>query len=267
MIRFHNNQAALCLVLEWVDGYNFRDFLYIRKTDGSFNEDCARWYKEGESWELGDMVKEHKLLIDVASGMQYVHAQRPPILHRDLKPSNILIETGILPHRAKIADFGLSVALTGASGQSLSMKVGTKRYMAPEVKRRMMHNTPADVFSYGCICVEVLSPAEVANQAVEFPALLEKLKDGGGVDLEDIYLTAQECLREVPLTRPNFTEVLRLISTQGAHCSREISDTATGTAGTGLTFTGAGTETSPGSSTSKPTAPVIGRGMSGLMSL
>jgi serine/threonine protein kinase len=42
---------------------------------------------------------------DIAQGLRFLHASKPPILHRDLKPKNILIDSRF---RAKVADFGLA---------------------------------------------------------------------------------------------------------------------------------------------------------------
>jgi serine/threonine protein kinase len=67
------------------------------------------------------------IALDIANGMAYLHSRN--VIHRDLKPSNILLTRD---HRAKIADFGMSVANTG---QELTAETGTYRYMAPEVCR------------------------------------------------------------------------------------------------------------------------------------
>ena len=61
------------------------------------------------------------IALDVANGMAYLHSRS--LIHRDLKPSNILLTRD---HRAKIADFGMSVANTG---QELTAETGTYRYM------------------------------------------------------------------------------------------------------------------------------------------
>jgi hypothetical protein len=59
------------------------------------------------------------IALDVANGMAYLHSRS--LIHRDLKPSNILITRD---HRAKVSDFGMSVANTG---QELTAETGTYR--------------------------------------------------------------------------------------------------------------------------------------------
>ena len=66
------------------------------------------------------------IALDIANGMAYLHSKN--VIHRDLKPSNILLTQG---NRAKVADFGMSVANTG---QDLTAETGTYRWMAPEVR-------------------------------------------------------------------------------------------------------------------------------------
>lgn len=61
------------------------------------------------------------IAMDIANGMAYLHSRS--VIHRDLKPSNILLTRD---HRAKIADFGMSVR---NAGQELTAETGTYRYM------------------------------------------------------------------------------------------------------------------------------------------
>ena len=75
---------------------------------------------------LSDASRYYEYLpiaLDIANGMAYLHSQA--ILHRDLKPSNVLLTNN---KRAKISDFGMSVAITG---QELTAETGTYRWMAP----------------------------------------------------------------------------------------------------------------------------------------
>ena len=58
---------------------------------------------------------------------------KPAIAHRDIKSKNILVKNNGI---ACIADFGLAVTHQQATDQldiGSNPKVGTKRYMAPEV--------------------------------------------------------------------------------------------------------------------------------------
>jgi len=47
-----------------------------------------------------------QIVRDVAQGLRFLHASKPPILHGDLKAKNILIDSRF---RAKVGDFGLAL--------------------------------------------------------------------------------------------------------------------------------------------------------------
>jgi len=81
--------------------------------------------------------------------MAYLHSRN--VIHRDLKPANILLTEG---NRAKIADFGMSVANTG---QELTAETGTYRWMAPEVIRHESYSSNADVYSFGVVLWQLIS--------------------------------------------------------------------------------------------------------------
>ena len=92
------------------------------------------------------------IALDIAQGMAFLH--KKSIIHRDLKPSNILLTRD---HRAKIADFGMSI---NNHGQELTAETGTYRYMAPEVIRHESYSSNADVYSFG-ICLWQLITREI----------------------------------------------------------------------------------------------------------
>lgn len=79
-----------------------------------------------EGGSLLSLLSDHRryyeylpIALDIANGMAYLHSRN--VIHRDLKPSNILLTRD---HRAKIADFGMSVA---NFGQELTAETGTYR--------------------------------------------------------------------------------------------------------------------------------------------
>lgn len=92
------------------------------------------------------------IALDIAQGMAFLH--KKSIIHRDLKPANILLTRD---HRAKIADFGMSI---NNHGQELTAETGTYRYMAPEVIRHETYSSNADVYSFG-ICLWQLITREI----------------------------------------------------------------------------------------------------------
>ncbi|CAE8645393.1 unnamed protein product [Polarella glacialis] len=195
-------ELNLCLVLEWVDGSDFRAFLKDRRAKGSLAQDCID-YEDAAMNNPQLLIPEHKVMQDVALGMQYLHAQHPPIIHRDLKPANILVETKIIPPRAKIADFGVSTLMDKGE---ISSVAGTNHYMAPEVVKKLPYNTSADLFSFGVVLGNVL---DVALQSTLDPktvlAAVEEV-------LGPLARVCQQCLKEDPALRPTFSAVLEMLS-------------------------------------------------------
>lgn len=113
----------------------------------------------------------HSVGCDVCRGLQYLHAQG--ILHRDVKPRNVLLVPGKLHPRAKLCDFGMTLAkeetaTRTATGQTL--QGGTLAYMAPETLTKPAYlSEKSDVYAFGVLLWEMLErhkPFESQNPAV-----------------------------------------------------------------------------------------------------
>lgn len=107
-----------------------------------------------------------KILVDIASGMQYLHAQTPCIVHRDLKSSNVLLMKPIRSKEqepfAKVADFGLARTSAANVTPDMTVGVGTWRWMAPEVfedddESAGQYDETADVFSFAMLMYEAFA--------------------------------------------------------------------------------------------------------------
>ncbi|PYH99466.1 MAP kinase [Aspergillus ellipticus CBS 707.79] len=101
----------------------------------------------------------------ILAGLSYLHSR--DIIHRDIKGANILVDNkgGI-----KISDFGISKrveasTLLGARASGggghvhrVSMQ-GSVYWMAPEVVQQTVHTKKADIWSLGCLVVEMFTGA------------------------------------------------------------------------------------------------------------
>ncbi|XP_062247929.1 activin A receptor type 1Ba isoform X1 [Platichthys flesus] len=108
-----------------------------------------------------------KLALSAASGLAHLHMEilgtqgKPGIAHRDLKSKNILVKKNGM---CAIADLGLAVrheSITDTIDIAPNQRVGTKRYMAPEVLDEtinMKHFDSfkcADIYALGLVYWEV----------------------------------------------------------------------------------------------------------------
>ncbi|XP_037313442.2 activin A receptor type 1Ba [Pungitius pungitius] len=108
-----------------------------------------------------------KLALSAASGLAHLHMEilgtqgKPGIAHRDLKSKNILVKKNGM---CAIADLGLAVrheSITDTIDIAPNQRVGTKRYMAPEVLDEtinMKHFDSfkcADIYALGLVYWEI----------------------------------------------------------------------------------------------------------------
>jgi serine/threonine protein kinase len=80
-------------------------------------------------------------------------------IYRDLKPDNIGFDAC---DTVKLFDFGLAKELRESErleddNYKLTGMTGSRRYMAPEVAKRLPYNQSADVYSFGILLYEICS--------------------------------------------------------------------------------------------------------------
>ena len=92
----------------------------------------------------------------ILCGLSYLHEK--DIIHRDIKGGNILVDN---KGGVKIADFGISkkveddiIAASMANRASLQ---GSVFWMAPEVVKQSHYTKKADIWSLGCLIVEMFT--------------------------------------------------------------------------------------------------------------
>ncbi|KAL3287137.1 hypothetical protein HHI36_001617 [Cryptolaemus montrouzieri] len=119
-----------------------------------------------------------KFCLSIASGLVHLHTEifgtqgKPAIAHRDIKSKNILVKAN---GTCCIADFGLAVTHTQTTDQldiGANPRVGTRRYMSPEVldESIRMDNFDsfrrADIYAFGLVIWEICRRT-VSNGIVE----------------------------------------------------------------------------------------------------
>jgi len=104
--------------------------------------------------------------LDVASAMEYLHAQRPPVCHRDLKSHNILKSyDGVF----KICDFGLV--------SNKNPTAGTPNYMAPELLSNKSFNKSVDIYSFGILLCEIFD-GKLPFHSLSVQDIINRVLDG-----------------------------------------------------------------------------------------
>lgn len=116
-----------------------------------------------------------KMAFSVSCGLSHLHMEimgtqgKPAIAHRDLKSKNILVKNN---GTCCIADLGLAVRHDSATDSvdiAPNNRVGTKRYMAPEVLDETINMNHfesfkrADVYSFGLVLWEIARRCSVGG--------------------------------------------------------------------------------------------------------
>ncbi|XP_044732406.1 TGF-beta receptor type-1 isoform X2 [Chrysoperla carnea] len=121
-----------------------------------------------------------RMALSIATGLAHLHMDivgtqgKPAIAHRDLKSKNILVKSN---GTCAIGDLGLAVrhdVATDTVDIPLNNRVGTKRYMAPEVLDETMNMSHfdsfkrADVYALGLVLWEIARRCSVAGMYDEY---------------------------------------------------------------------------------------------------
>jgi len=191
MCDFYTSNNQLCIVMGYADGGDLRsEVIKARNGKTTISEELI------SVW-----------LIQVCQALDYAHEEQ--IIHRDIKPSNIFLMAD--GNTVKVGDFGISKVLDAASGSSQVTaaeadggRVGTKRYMAPEILNRKDYSNKADIWSLGCVLFELLTlnhPTYEQDRRIWFEWI-------PGIYSSNIREVCQQCLSENAMLRPSPKELI-----------------------------------------------------------
>jgi len=140
---FARDKENLFIVLEYCENGSLQSIL---KKFGKFPESLVAVY-----------------VSQVLEGLIYLHEQG--VIHRDIKGANILTNKD---GSVKLADFGVSSRVAGEGDTEV---VGSPYWMAPEVIEQAGASTASDVWSVGCVVVELMEGRPPYGDLVPMQAL------------------------------------------------------------------------------------------------
>ncbi|CAL1704526.1 unnamed protein product [Somion occarium] len=195
IVQYHSScidEDHLNIFLEYVPGGSVTSVL---RNYGAFEEPLVRnWVRQ------------------ILLGLNYLHER--DIIHRDIKGANMLVDNkgGI-----KISDFGISKKvednlLPGNRAHRPSLQ-GSVFWMAPEVVKQTAYTKKADIWSIGCLVVEMLTGEHPWAQLTQMQAIFKIGSSAKPPMPPDISPEAEDFLQKTfeldHEARPNAAELLK----------------------------------------------------------
>jgi Leucine-rich repeat (LRR) protein len=180
----------LCIVTEFLPNGSLYDALHKKSARDTITQ------KQQMQW-----------LLETASGMAYLHEQG--LIHRDLKSLNVLLDD---LNRAKLCDFGLA-KIVGDAQRTMTSGVGSLLWMPPEVLQCDSYSFSADVYSWGIMAWEIMSPEEELFPGLSTYEVAKQIVAGHRPKVNPVWSYCvcqlmQHCWRGEKEERPTFLEVM-----------------------------------------------------------
>jgi serine/threonine protein kinase len=120
-----------------------------------------------------------RLFACLVNAIAFIHAENTK--HMDIKPRNILVDYHGDLNMAKvyITDFGIARSYQSKEESFTDSPISyTRIYTAPEVAQQAIRGPPADIFSLGCVFMEILATLLCTEENCQ-QEQLRKIREGG----------------------------------------------------------------------------------------
>lgn len=129
---FDYNPDMFCIVLEWAEKGDLKDYLRLKGQPGLAELEVSR------------------IVSQIVDGVQFF--QKNNLVHRDFKLQNILLDKDF---NIKITDFGLATKLSSRNDR-MNTFCGTPNYLPPEMIARKGYDNQVDIWSLGILIYQLL---------------------------------------------------------------------------------------------------------------
>lgn len=121
-----------------------------------------RYFREKTAGRRMNEQEVIDLTNDIGKALSYLHEQ--DVAHRDIKPENIVLKDADTPSKRlfKLVDFGFVKDI----GESIAYhsRVGTQRYLPPQIPEGKPYSKRVDYWSYGCVVFESITGSVPFNE-------------------------------------------------------------------------------------------------------
>eukprot|EP00731_Ephydatia_muelleri_P023454 Em0015g1037a len=141
LMGISSNKSELLIVMNLVNGFNVDQVIFKQALPLDTNT-------------------VRSIAVQITKALTYMHGRSPRVIHHDIKPSNIMV-TG--SHHVFVCDLGLARLQNHLATikTSKGCGAGTVPYKAPEMFYDGKISTPADIYSFGCVLIELTTSRRV----------------------------------------------------------------------------------------------------------
>jgi serine/threonine protein kinase len=137
-------------IVQFIDTYTLSKSVSILMSPVA-NFDLGCYMSKQQSLEPIPMHSVIQWFGCLVSSVEYLHGKS--IKHQDIKPSNILIKGRTI----FLSDFGISKVFEGTDSTTSTSGDVTWKYSSPETAQYGLRGRKADIFSLGCVFLEMFS--------------------------------------------------------------------------------------------------------------
>ena len=134
-------------IIKYIESFEFRNFFCIVMELAGYD---LYTYLQKQRFKGFSDKKLQMVAKDTGIALQFIHSKG--IIHCDIKPENILFNN-ILMDKVKVIDFGCSCY----AGKLMYSYIQSRYYRAPEVVFGFEYGKEIDMWSLGCVLIELVT--------------------------------------------------------------------------------------------------------------